>query len=374
MLIVAGPPGNGDGAGAPTNNTIGGFTATPGTGAGNLISGNTGAGVEITGTGTTGNVVQGDLIGLNATAGSVPVGNGGHGVEIDSGASGNFVGGPGFKGGQNVISGNHGAGVYITDPGTDSNVVAGNFIGTNAAGTAAVANGASGVVLVNYAADNTIGGASATDRNLISGNAQAGIAFVSFAAGNVAQGNWVGLSAAGSAAIPNLAGIGFVDGAGANSAIGNVISGNRSAGIFIGPFNTPVGADGELIQGNLIGTDPGGTIAVGNTGPGVEIEGGSWDNTIGGTSAGSGNVISGNTGDGVEISARARPATWLQATGSARMPPAPPCWQIPATASISSRRRSTPSAAPQWARATSSLATQTASRSMTRPASSSRAT
>ena len=62
------------------------------TGAGNLISGNAGDGVEICGSGTTGNVVAGNLIGTDAT-GEAALPNGADGVQIDSGASNNTVGG-----------------------------------------------------------------------------------------------------------------------------------------------------------------------------------------------------------------------------------------------------------------------------------------
>ena len=64
-----------------SNNTIGG--AAPG--AGNVISGNTGDGVDITGSGTTGNVVEGNIIGRNAAGSSVLL-NGGYAVAIEAGA------------------------------------------------------------------------------------------------------------------------------------------------------------------------------------------------------------------------------------------------------------------------------------------------
>src|SRR5262249_7160502 len=52
---------------------------------------------------------------------------------------------------------------------------------------------------------------------------------------------------------------------------------------------------------NYIGTDVTGTLALANSGPGIEISTGAHDNTIGGMAAGAGNVISGNSGDGVKI-------------------------------------------------------------------------
>jgi hypothetical protein len=54
------------------------------------------------------------------------------------------------------------------------------------------------------------------------------------------------------------------------------------------------------IEGNFLGTDPSGTIAEGNGGPGVQFVGAS-DSTIGGTSLASRNLISGNNLEGVFI-------------------------------------------------------------------------
>ena len=115
----------------------------------NVISGNTNAGVLIgtlvAGGVTTGpvsgNIVAGNLIGTN-TAGTAPIPNA-YGVEIVTSldaASGNFVGvnsvyGPASADQRNVISGNITAGVEITGAGAAGNVVAGDYIGINAAGT-----------------------------------------------------------------------------------------------------------------------------------------------------------------------------------------------------------------------------------------------
>ena len=83
-------PNGGDGVeiNGAFNNTIGGIADGPV----NVISGNTGDGVEITGSGATGNVVAGDYIGTDIT-GTVAIANGNDGVEIDSGATDNTIGG-----------------------------------------------------------------------------------------------------------------------------------------------------------------------------------------------------------------------------------------------------------------------------------------
>ena len=63
------------------------------------------------------------------------------------------------------------------------------------------------------------------------------------------------------------------------------------------------------MQGNLIGTDPTGTLSLGNSGPGVGVGEGSSNNTIGGTTAGAGNVIAFNEGDGVVVGRNATDAS-----------------------------------------------------------------
>ena len=66
-----------------------------------------------------------------------------------------------------VIQGFGGNGIEITGPG--GNVIEGNFIGTNAAGTGA--QGMPGTVSrSSIRANNTIGGATAAARNVIPGN------------------------------------------------------------------------------------------------------------------------------------------------------------------------------------------------------------
>jgi hypothetical protein len=99
-------------------------------------------GVVLTGAGTANNLIQNDKIGTDPT-GSFGLG-GGNGVAINGGASHNTLS-------ADVISGNAGFGVYISDVGTSFNVVTNSEIGTSAAGTAAVHNGASGVYILSAA-------------------------------------------------------------------------------------------------------------------------------------------------------------------------------------------------------------------------------
>ena len=57
-----------------------------------------------------------------------------------------------------------------------------------------------------------------------------------------------------------------------------------------------------MFQGNLIGTDKTGLVALGNTGVGMSLAA-AIGNTIGGTGPGQGNVIAFNGGDGIDVSA-----------------------------------------------------------------------
>jgi hypothetical protein len=104
---------NGDGVevdpGA-SGNTIGGLTATPGTGAGNVISGSTLAGVYVVGPTATGNLVEGNLIGTN-DSGTGALGNI-YGIYINNSGA-NTVGGT-VAGAGNVLSGNSFDGVLIS--------------------------------------------------------------------------------------------------------------------------------------------------------------------------------------------------------------------------------------------------------------------
>jgi hypothetical protein len=286
-------------------NTIGGTAA----GSLNVISGNNGGGVEISGATSTGNDVLGNQIGTDVT-GLVDRGNSGSGVGITD-APGNTVGGT-AAGARNVISGNT-RGVEIQSAGATGNLVQGNFIGTDLAGTAEVANSSDGVVITS-AASNTIGGTSAAARNIISGNASDGIFITgSTATGNLVQGNFIGTDVNGTAALGNgggISGTGINIRSGSNTiggtaaGAGNVISANSERGIEISGNS----ASSNLIQGNYIGTDVTGTVDLGNAqaigGSGVFIDTAD-NNTIGGTTAAARNIISGNgnpfLSPGVEI-------------------------------------------------------------------------
>jgi hypothetical protein len=96
----------------------------------------------------------------------------------------------------NLISGNAAYGVWLADPGTNGNLIRGNFIGTSANGAAALANAQSGIRILNGAQSNVIGGV--VGRNIISGNGNYGIVIADAGTNsNLVRGNTIGMNAAG---------------------------------------------------------------------------------------------------------------------------------------------------------------------------------
>ena len=205
--------------------------------------------------------------------------------------------------------------------GSSDNLVAGNFIGTNAAGTADQGNALHGVLIADQdATGNRIGGTTAADRNVISGNDSIGVVIEGPSGGpaagtvgeNVVEGNYIGTDLSGSSALGNgHYGVVIQDGfdntiGGTAPGAGNLISSNRG-GIRISNSTST----GNVVAGNLIGTNAAGGGALPNSQHGVDMAFTPPDNTIGGSGAGAGNTIANNgrsgvlverTSSGVEIS------------------------------------------------------------------------
>jgi titin len=310
-----------------TNNDIGGtiITGTANVSA-NVISANEGDGVVLEGSGVANNNVRGNWIGTDRT-GTVALGNLGNGVTVSEGANNNTIGGTVMVGlihaARNIIAGNGEIGVHILNQAaTTKNKVEGNYIGTDRDGTAALANDR-GAAISGGAVENTIGGTIVEARNLISGNTNYGVGiFDRFTSKNVVHGNYIGTDVTGLLALGNGEGVNIFSAASENTIGGtiprtqgvdmenvsrNIISGNIRQGVRIYDTDTSL----NLVQGNYIGTDVTGTVALANT-YGVEIEGGATNNLIGGTiiagaiidgkkQAASLNVISGNSEYGVGL-------------------------------------------------------------------------
>ena len=207
--------------------------------------------------------------------------------------------------------------IILSGPGATGIVIAGNYIGTDPTGTRPDWNGP-GVLINGGASGNVIGGATDADRNIISGNLQSAV-FISDSGGgstrtarNVVEGNYIGTDKDGLSSVPN-----FSPGttsavwinASDNLVVGNLISGNYNPTYFSGLNDRIIGvqinAGGRnKVQGNLIGTDRTGNVALPN-GDGVVIQYGA-GNVIGADGDGvndesEGNVISGNLNDALAI-------------------------------------------------------------------------
>ena len=288
---------------AAAGNQIGGGV----TGARNLISGNTGSGIYCYLSGSDANVVQGNYIGVDVS-GLLSVSNSADGITIQSGRR-NLIGGTN-SGEGNLISGNWQAGISLSSIVAGTNLIYGNLIGTDPTGKLAVGNGFAGITL-SAASNNTIGSATAAGRNIISGNRQDGIFFAADSGGNLVQGNYIGTGIAGTNAVRNLFNGISLSGAsdntigGASTTSRNLISGNAGHGIDLGTNST-----GNTVLGNYVGTDINGTAGISNALCGISIEGSA--NTIGGATASARNLISGNLQDGVFINGGAAIANLVQ--------------------------------------------------------------
>jgi titin len=291
----------------------------------NLISCNGWEGVGIHGSGTTGNIVSGNYIG-DVHPGPGSQANILDGVRVYGGAQDNLIGGD-TPGERNVISGNDRDGVRIVGETSSGNVVSGNYIGLDATGAIAMLNSDEGVNIID-APENLVGGDVSGERNVISGNGHFGV-YISgaTASGNVVSGNYIGVDATGTAALPNINGVSISDAS--DNLIGgdilgerNVISANEFYGVYIGISD----ATGNVVSGNYIGVDATGTAALPNGDQGIQILAAS-NNLIGGDTPGERNVISGNDGNGIDIAAPSTSGNvvsgnyiGVDATGAAALP------------------------------------------------------
>ncbi|MFK7996126.1 MAG: cadherin domain-containing protein [Granulosicoccus sp.] len=286
---------------------VGTVVGSPATGEGNVISGNFDDGIDINGSGTTGTIVQANIVGLYADGITRFANSNDEGIQINNGASDNQIGGDADAGEGNVVSGNDDHGIVISGAGSDRNTVLGNIIGLDKSGVIALQNDNHGVYIFDGALGTIVGGDRGDGHgNVISGNGGRGI-FI-YDGDNTAHeiyGNIIGLNAAGTDEVANGdAGI-YIERSNGNiiggslDGYGNIVSGNVSHGIHLEVADYPSKVGNEL-YGNLIGTDITGTLDKGNGGAGVYVFF-SYAVVIGGELEGAGNVISGNTQAGIHL-------------------------------------------------------------------------
>jgi hypothetical protein len=189
--------------------------------------------------------------------------------------------GNGLMGEGNLVSGNRDFGISICcGENAVNNKIIGNYIGTDITGTKALANGV-GIVIGGW--NNTIGGETPAERNVISGNYNADIELKG-AAENLIIGNYIGLDKNGQYQINKSAGFSFsiwlksFD----NRVERNVIAGTLG---FVDP-----GTSYNEVVGNYFGTDATGLVSL-NSDSYIVVS--QPFNRIGGTNPGEGNLING---------------------------------------------------------------------------------
>ena len=277
-----------------------------------MISGRWSAGVVVNGER---NIVQRNIIGTDVN-GTVALGNN-RGVNIVGRVRNRNV--PTFDNFivENVISasgpasfilGSSGFGVGL---GGTKNVIIGNKIGLDTTGRLifdangnSLGNAHKGVF--GGGVNNVVGGTTPEKRNIISGNGAGGI--VLGGTGHLIRGNYVGTDITGTVAFGN-GGIGNsvgIDAPGSGIRIGGTDHDlgvcNRACNLVAGStrYGVQISGNDNRLEGNFIGTDITGTTntdALGNTfgnNAGVIVSG--FDNVVGGTATGAGNLISGNRG------------------------------------------------------------------------------
>ena len=165
-----------------------------------------------------------------------------------------------------------GPGIYLGTGGHD--VVAGNYIGTDLSGTNALGNGSDGVFIAG-SRFNVIGGTSAADRNVISGNAYNGVEINSnsynsqYNAGNIVEGNIIGADVSGTIDLANGA-----DGVAVFNSSANVVGGNAPGASNLIAYN---GGSGIRVSGYYyytpqpLGTQITSNSIFANIGPGITL-------------------------------------------------------------------------------------------------------
>jgi hypothetical protein len=247
-----------------------------------------GYGIELNGAG--GNVIQGDFLGTDVTGAKTMPNQGGD--LFINGSRKNTIGGT-TAADRNVI-----LAMQVVSTGAIGNLVEGNFIGSDLTGTAVLDYDSgfhAGIELGAGGNGNTIGGLQPGAGNLI----EHGLVIDAASNNNVVQGNLIGTDVTGTVFLSSgtfanaiVHGVAINGGAnqlgGTTAAARNIITGD-------------VGVGGELntVQGNYIGTDISGTVALGAFPDGIDVAG--TNNTIGGAQPGAGNLISGAPYDGMSL-------------------------------------------------------------------------
>lgn len=302
IWITGGSSGNTIGGSAyidSTTDTANNPTGTEGSGTptfvvpplGNLVSGNGQNGILID-TGAQNNVLSGNFIGTNAS-GDAAIGNADDGVWINGANNNSLIGTPlinppGSPGAgsvnqtpftyYNVVSGNGGNGLHVTD--STNTTVQANFFGAAADNAGVVPNALNGILVDGASINTTVGGVIPLG-NVASGNGQNGIEVTGTASGFTTFNTFGGGLAFGGAAPNGNDGLLITSddssGGGPNIAQTNVFSGNTNNGIELAG-----NASGVDVEPNIVGLTTAGDAPLSNGGDGLLITDTAHDNTIGG--------------------------------------------------------------------------------------------
>jgi CSLREA domain-containing protein len=220
--------------------------------------------------------IRGNFIGTDEF-GTSDQGNGEHGVDLRSSFA--SAGGAHFVGGdspasRNVISGNGRDGVSISE--SSSNVVQGNYIGTDKDGTDALTNDDMGNddlgVGIDQSANNTIGGPAAGQGNVISNSDSVGV-FIGRSTGNVVLGNRIGTDRTGKKDLGNLF-VGLEISGSSNTEIGNGTAEGSNTIAFSGHEGVDVTEGGGAVPGNTNANTVSGNSIFSNAGLAINLRGG----------------------------------------------------------------------------------------------------
>ncbi len=204
------------------------------------------AGIRIVDSDAAGNRIEGNFLGINRD-GIADRGNGNFGVLAESDS--NTIGGT-DPASRNVISGNRGVGVSISD--ASDNRVEGNYVGTTADGDEVLRSGVDGVAIAGDS--NMVGGTTVGARNVISGNANGVFITGPDSTENSVQGNYIGTSADGRGDLGNAVNGVKISSAdltlvgGATSGAANRIAHNGEDGVSVSGSDTT----GNFILSNSI--------------------------------------------------------------------------------------------------------------------------
>ena len=233
------------------------------------------------------NVIEGNWIGLGMD-GVTDQGNGLYAIHVEAGSSSNTIGGI-APGAGNVLSGNGRYAVYLLGTNVHHNTVQGNLMGTDVGGTLPRGGGLEGIY-VSGSYSNLIGGTNSAARNVIADHTDSGIR-LNGGYGNTVQGNYIGVDATGTNALPNGDNGIWVNASTANWILDNIVAASSIQGILV----LGSSSSNTVIRGNFVGTDETGALDLGGNQNGIILTSGVSSNRI------ESNTVAFNALDGISI-------------------------------------------------------------------------